>query len=205
MKQQGLILWSLILLVSLFVMSGCQSDYEKMRNRELASGIRHDSLFFGFYMGMPNQDFFAHCLKLNRQRILTNDGGGRKVKCYLKNTEPRIAMTFYPNFKDGKIREIPVEFYYETWAPWNKEYWSEKLLPRVLGVLEKWYGKGFIKVEDKEKGTIYVKVDGNRQIVVGIKNDQQVKANFTDLLNPMNPNEIENPAAMPKTTSKTTR
>ena len=205
MKQQGLMVLGLMVMGSLFVMSGCQSDYEKMRSREMASGVRHDSLFFGFYMGMPSEDFFAHCLSLNRQRILTNDVGGKRVKCYIKSTNPQIAMTFYPNFKDDKIREIPVEFYYDAWAPWNKEYWSDQLLPKVLATFEKWYGKGFLKVENEEKRVVYVKIDGNRQIVVGIMDDQKVKANFTDLLNPLDPQDIENPAAKPKTTSQTKR
>ncbi len=38
---------------------------------------------------------------------------------------------------------------------------------------------------------VYVKIDGNRQIVVGIMDDQKVKANFTDLLNPLDPKDIE--------------
>lgn len=75
----------------------------------------------------------------------------------------------------------------------------------MVSILERWYGKGFIKMEDKERGVIYVKIDGNRQIVIGAKDDQFVKANFTDLTNPIEAEEIENVPARPKTTSQTLR
>lgn len=205
MKQRGLIFWSLMLAGAMTIMSSCQSEYEKMRSRELASGVRQDSIFFGLYMGMPSEDFFARCLELNRQHILTNNAGGRKVQCYLKGEKPQIVMTFYPNFKGNQIAEMPVEFYYPSWSPWNKEYWSDKLLPKMVSIFERWYGKGFIKMENKERGVIYVKIDGNRQIVIGIKDDQHVKANFTDLTNPIKQEEIENVPARPKTTSQTLR
>lgn len=176
-----------------------------MRSRELARGVRQDSIFFGMYMGMPSEDFFARCLELNRQHVLTNNTDGRKVQCYIKGEDPEIIMNFYPNFKDNTIAEMPVEFHYPSWSPWNKDRWSDKLLLRVVSIFERWYGKGFLKLEDKERGVIYVKIDGNRQIVIGIKDDQFVKANFTDLTNPVEEDEIENVPAKPKMTSQTTR
>ncbi len=205
MKKSGLILWSLMLAGSVLIMSGCQSEYDKMRSRELASGVRQDSLFLGFHMGMPSEDFFARCLSLNRQRILTNNSDGRRVQCYIKGEDPQIIMNFYPNFKENKIAEMPVDFHYGGWSPWNKQFWSDKLLPKMVSIFERWYGKGFIKMEDKERGVIYVKIDGNRQIVIGAKDDQFVKANFTDLTNPIEAEDIENVPARPKTTSQTAR
>ena len=207
MKKRGLMLWSLMLAGSMLIMSSCQSEYDKMRHRELASGVRHDSLFFGIYMGMPSEDFFARCLSLNRQRILTNNSDGRRVQCFIKGEDPQIIMNFYPNFKENQIREMPVDFHYASWSPWNKHLWADKLLPKMVSILERWYGKGFIKMEDKERGVIYVKIDGNRQIVIGAKDDQFVKANFTDLTNPIEAEEVENVPAIPKpkTTSQTAR
>lgn len=205
MKARRLMFWSLIFTGVVMITSSCQSEYEKMRSRELARGVRQDSIFFGMYMGMPSEDFFARCLELNRQHVLTNNTDGRKVQCYIKGEDPEIIMNFYPNFKDNTIAEMPVEFHYPSWSPWNKDRWSDKLLLRVVSIFERWYGKGFLKLEDKERGVIYVKIDGNRQIVIGIKDDQFVKANFTDLTNPVEEDEIENVPAKPKMTSQTTR
>lgn len=202
MKQRGLIFWSLIF-AGAVMMSGCQSEYEKMRHREMASGVQQDTLFFGIHLGMSSENFFARCLELNRQHILTNNSDGRRVQCYLKGENPQIVMNFYPNFKDNRIAEMPVEFHYAGWSPWNKKLWADRLLPKMISVFERWYGKGFLKLEDEKKGVIYVKIDGNRQIVIGAKDDQFIKANFTDLKNPIKAEEVENVPARPKTTSQT--
>jgi hypothetical protein len=54
----------------------------------------------------------------------------------------------------------------------------------VLHLYEKWYSEGnsFIQLNDETKGTIYVKVDGNRRITIGRYNDMIVKVDYTDLL-----------------------
>jgi len=164
---------------------GCapKSKYEQLKARELAKGIREDSLFLGLYLGMSKKDFYDHCTELNKQRILTI--GTRKVSTVYKLEEgldhPAL-MNFYPNFYDGKIAEMPVSFNYEAWAPWNKDLWSTKLLPDVVHMLEEWYGKGFIKVERPKRKPIFVKIDGNRRIIVSIEDDTHVDVLFTDLL-----------------------
>ncbi|MBK5269422.1 MAG: hypothetical protein JJE22_00280, partial [Bacteroidia bacterium] len=70
------------------------------------------------------------------------------------------------------------------WAPWNKHMYADSLLPDVLNLYKKWYsgGNSFIQIDDKEKGTIYVKVDGNRRITIGKYDDMIVKIDFTDML-----------------------
>jgi hypothetical protein len=49
---------------------------------------------------------------------------------------------------------------------------------------KKWYpdGNPFLILTDKARGTIYVKVDGNRRITIGRFNDMMVKVDYTDLL-----------------------
>lgn len=190
----------------MLIMSGCQSEYEKMRRLELASGERQDSLFMGLYLGMPRQAFYDRCTELNRQKKITNNGDGRRVQYYIEGEDPEIIMNFFPTFQDERIVEMPVEMHYAAWSPWSKEYWSDKLLLKMVSIFEDWYGKGFIKVEDEERGVIYVKIDGNRQIVLGTRDEQFVKANFTDLRNPLDEKKKETEApAQPKTTSQTAR
>jgi hypothetical protein len=45
---------------------------------------------------------------------------------------------------------------------------ADSLLPDVLAMYKKWYNDGnpFIQVDDEKKGTVYVKVDGNRRITM---------------------------------------
>jgi len=49
---------------------------------------------------------------------------------------------------------------------------------------KKWYSDGnpFLLIKDEKKGTIYVKVDGNRRITIGKYDDMMVKVDYTDLL-----------------------
>lgn len=96
-------------------------------------------------------------------------------------------MNFYPEFVNNRIAKIPVNFSYRGWSPWNKELHSSVLLPVVVKKLEKWYGKGFVKMEHPEKGVLFYKIDGNRQILVVEMDEQYVKALFTDLTAPEPP------------------
>jgi hypothetical protein len=93
-------------------------------------------------------------------------------------------MNFYPDFYENKIAVMRAGFQYDAWAPWNKAQFSDSLLPDVLQLLKKWYpgGNDFIAITDKTKGTIYVKVDGNRRITIGRFNDMLVKVDYTDLI-----------------------
>lgn len=93
-------------------------------------------------------------------------------------------MNFYPDFYENRIAVMRAEFHYDAWAPWNKAQFSDSLLPDVLKLYKKWYpgGNDFIAITDKTKGTIYVKVDGNRRITIGRFNDMLVKVDYTDLI-----------------------
>jgi len=94
------------------------------------------------------------------------------------------SMNFYPDFYKKKIYKMRVNFQYDSWAPWNKQLYADSLLQDVLKLYKNWYNRGnpFIKINDKEKGLLYVKVDGNRRITIGRYNDMLVKVDYTDLL-----------------------
>ena len=93
-------------------------------------------------------------------------------------------MNFYPDFYEDKIFSMRVSYEYDAWSPWNKQQYADSLLPKVLNMYRKWYpaGNDFIKITNKERGTIYVKVDGNRRITIGRFDDRYVKVDYTDLL-----------------------
>lgn len=179
------IAWIIPLLISGCIISGCspRAKYERRLKQELASGVRCDSLFFGLYLGMPEKDFYLHCWKLNKKGLIRQSETNTTVEY---NTKDELkypgTMNFYPKFVQGKISEMPVQFHYKGWSPWDKKLFSEKLQSDVLNWYKKVYGPGFIKVVHPEHGIAYVKVDGNRRITIFKQDDMYVWAVFTDML-----------------------
>jgi hypothetical protein len=91
-------------------------------------------------------------------------------------------MNFYPDFHNDKIYKMRATLNYDAWAPWNKNMGSDSLLVNVLNLFKTWYpGNPFLAIKDKNRGTIYVKVDGNRRITVGKFDDIRVKVDYTDV------------------------
>jgi hypothetical protein len=179
------ILWLITFLLYLCLVSGCSptSRYERRLKHGMASGVRYDSLFMGIYLGMPKKDFYMHCWKLNRRGLIKQGSSNTTVEYLLKNELKHPAlMDFYPTFTDEKISEMPVRFAYTGWAPWNKELSSENLQIDVLNWYKKVYGHGFIKVRHPKKGTAYLKVNGNRRILIFKRDDLYVWAVFSDML-----------------------
>ncbi len=179
-RQPGHLLWSL--LVTMLALS-CQTDYEKMLEREMGSKTRQDSIFFGLYFGMNSKDFYQRCFELNRQGLVTNGPENNTVLYRFSDNEYRspVDMNFYPAFSNDRIYLMGIVFNYQGWAPWNKDLYAEKLVPDVLGILEKWYGSGFLHIKSPDGKPIWVKVTGNRQILVRLQNERNVRVEISDL------------------------
>jgi hypothetical protein len=160
--------------------------YESLVKKELKSNKKVNDIFFGISFGMTSKDFFMHCWDLNKKGIFTDGSNNTAVLYKLNHNELNHPgeLNFYPEFHEGKIYRMGARFQYPGWAPWNKNLYSDSLLTDVVNLYKKWYPSGnpFIKISDEKKGTIYVKVDGNRRIIIGRYDDQQVKADYTDLL-----------------------
>jgi hypothetical protein len=161
-----------------------------------ADGDRYDSLFLGIHLGMDRQAFYEHCAELNRQQVFTHGTTNTSVQFKLLNeADAPIMMDFYPDFYKDKIVDMPVTFSFEAWAPWNKEYSSDVLFPKMLSIFERWYGKDFKMLEHPTQGTVYYKMDGKRRINLFVRDDQFVQAVFTDLaLDRERQNEAKNSA-----------
>lgn len=176
--------WILMIIISVLIISGCspRAKYDRMLKRELASGIRNDSLFLGLYFGMSEKEFYIHCWKLNQKGMIKQGETNTTAEYQLKNELGYPAvMDFYPRFMQGKISEMPVTFKFTGWTPWNKVLASTNLQNKVLKFYEKSYGSGFIKVKHPVHGTAYVKINGNRSITIFIGDELRVWAVFTDL------------------------
>jgi hypothetical protein len=171
----------------LLILTGCvsKSKYEQLLERELSSGVRFDSLFFDIKLHHSKQQFFDICREYNGRGVL-NEGeidGERAVRYRMNELDYPAEMNFYPKFYKDKLCDMQATFKYDGWAPWNKQLYSDHLQADVIRLLEKWYGKGFIRIESKrEKYPAYVKVNGNRRISVFRTDDMVVRAFFTDLL-----------------------
>lgn len=160
-------------------------QYQAVMEKEKEAGRRADSLFFDIHLGMSSKDFYAHCWEMNKKGLFT-DGESNSAVLYKLNHEelPHPAsMNFYPAFYQDKIHQMSVSFQYDAWAPWNKQLFADSLQLEVLKLYETWYESGnpFIRIEDERRGVIYVKVDGNRRIIIGAFDDVRVKVDYTDL------------------------
>jgi hypothetical protein len=169
----------------MLLMGACTpaKQYERKLRRELASGIRHDSLLMGITFGMTEDEFFDVCWELNRKKLVRQGDVNRSVKYDIEEELKYPAtMDFYPVFRNGKIAEMMVRFIYNGWAPWNKELSARNLALDVKQWYESTYGNGFITVSHPKKGEAYTKIDGNRRITIYVENDLFVWAIFTDML-----------------------
>lgn len=177
MKYQ---IYSIIILLVFFICSCDQrSEYERLVQKELDSGARHDSLFLGYYLGMERQDFFDHSWDLNQQKKVTGDA---QVHYKIEGLPSEATMTFYPDFKNDRIHRIPAEIHFDSWAIWNRELYSDSLIVELIDLYEDDYGPGFIRTLHPElKKESWIKVDGNRRISVYRQDDMKVRVEFLDL------------------------
>lgn len=158
--------------------------YEKMEREALKSGKRYDSLFFDLRLGMTRQDFFLVCKDLNQDSIIYMGMGG-KPEYHLKDELKHSArMTFYPDYYEEKIWNMPVKFTYDGWAPWNKDFSATKLRERLKDEMMEWYGGNeFIEIPHPTDTVALVKIDGNRRILLERESvGTYVTATFTDLI-----------------------
>jgi hypothetical protein len=170
----------LALLILSLTFQGCNTPGFNFSEND---GPKSDSLFLGFYLGMPQKDFFDHCTELNSQQKLTQGSGSttsveHKISGMYGGD---VSMRFFPTFIKKNIYEMPVTYTYDSWAPWNKEYSSAALLPKILESYKAIYGGDFKVVNDRYQGKIYYRMDGKRRINLFIKDEQFVQAIFTDM------------------------
>ncbi|TVP44554.1 MAG: hypothetical protein EA341_16470 [Mongoliibacter sp.] len=164
---------------------GCKpkTEFDKVKERELASGKVVEDLFLDLHFGMGRKDFFGTCWEWNKKGVLTN--GAHQLMVLYKPEMPsgkETNMHFYPAFEDNKLFFMPMEFNYPAWFPGNEEYTVEKLMDDVVGLLEGWYGEGFFEVTNKNKtARAIVRVDGNRLIRVFRKDITNVRVEMLDL------------------------
>ncbi|MFK7947029.1 MAG: hypothetical protein AB8G11_05520 [Saprospiraceae bacterium] len=181
----------LLTVISLaFGMVNCESEeapktlYEKLEREALKDGKEYNELFLGLYFGMTKDSFLLHCADLNKDTVLYQGIGG-KVEHELKNGELKYPtrMNFYPDFHENKIFRIETKFIYNNWAPWNKDTHTPIMKERVKDLMMDWYGGNeFIRIPHPVDTLAYIKLDGNRRILLESNlAGTDMTATFTDL------------------------
>lgn len=171
----------LMVIISSFTYSACSGeyDYEEVVKKELSSGERNNDLFLGYSFDMTQQEFFDHSWELNQQGVVTGDA---QVRYKIPDLSSEATMTFYPSFKNGKIFRMPVQVSFDSWAIWNRDLYSDKLIEELLSHFEEKFGSGFFRNQYPDLNReAWVKVDGNRQIIMYRHDDMKVRVEFLDL------------------------
>ncbi len=173
-------------LATLVAMCACttESNYAQLAKKELASGIRYDSLLLGFYFGTPEKEFYSKCWQLNQQGIIKEGFTNVTVYYPLEGLAHKAFFDFFPIFSHEKIQSLQGYLMYNGWAPWNKKLWSNHLIEDARQYYEKTYGGNqFVPLESLGIGKAYVKIDGNRRLVLYYEEDNRVNVLFSDLTN----------------------
>jgi len=176
-----------VVLFLVFLLAACgrpDGEYRSLVRRELASGKKVNGLLFDIQFGMTRRDFFDYCWRMH-QKDSFNDGGNVTSVLYKMKTQLKYpaSMKFFPEFKKDSIYKLWAQVEYDAWAPWNRNLWADSLLPDVVRLYSQWYpGNEFIRLNDEKRGTIFIKVDGNRRIIIGRKDDGHVNIDYTNLL-----------------------
>lgn len=171
------------------LLQSCKSEYTRLVEKELESGIVYDSLIFGMKIGMTKKQFFEICWDLNKKQLISEGPGNLTAKYIepLDSLEPnnlRRQMLFYGIFdKDDIMHGMDITYQYITYAPWNEKTKSKALLESLLESYSKGYpGNPFIPIDLKIGDyKAYAKVDGNRLIKIYQRNDQEVSVKLEDL------------------------
>ncbi|MEZ5071625.1 MAG: hypothetical protein R2751_11820 [Bacteroidales bacterium] len=177
---------NLILFLSLAVLAACSpgARYDRMLKRELASGVRQDSLFMGLYLGMTDKDFYTRCWKLNKEGLVKQGTNNTSVEYQtLDELSHPATMNFYPRFCDGKITTMPVRFIYNGWAPKEQGTSGGATEPGCAAVVQISVQGRFLEVEHPHPRQS--PGPGRRQPpypTLMVRNDRYVWAIFTDLL-----------------------
>lgn len=179
----------LLLFLFLLMFSSCQSEYTKLVNKELNSGVTHDSIFLDLKFGDTKSDFYQKCWELNKQKLAAQGPNNNYVQYAMpqkidSNSGNYVNMLFYAKFNTfNKITAMDFKYYYAGWAPWNEKHHANVLMPSITDSILKWYpGNDFIEVNKKDSLKVLVKVDGNRQIsIYPDKNTRDVSVLIEDL------------------------
>ena len=175
-----------IFFIALIISCQNVSEYERIVKDEMARGVYTDSLQFGLTIGDMKKTFFTKAWELNADGKVTHGPNNEFIAYEIENMPEgkRVNHLFYGIFNENDIMTgLDMRFYFLGWAPWNEELQSDKVLPVAMDKLMEWYpGNNFISIENENfPNETFVKIDGNRQILIHIIDEKDVRAQLLDL------------------------
>ena len=183
MKRVAFVLCVVLMMIS------CKSEYEQLVSSEASKGVRYDSLLFDIKIGDSRMDFYEKCWKLNAKQKITNGTGNRSARFQiqgdsLSETPQNIDVLFYAIIDEKDIVQgMEMTCSYVAWAPWNTDLHADKLALHLKDYIEEHYGgNNFIDIKDQAlPEATFVKVDGNRRILMYPLNDKDLKVLMEDM------------------------
>ncbi len=177
--------------ISIFILfSACQtSEYEALVKQELETGVVYEETFLGLKNGLTKKAFYDECWQLNKQQLVSQGPDNNYAQYILDAPEyesdslKKVKILFYGIFDDNDIMHgMDMKMSFVSWAPWNKKYYSDQLIDHMKQWYMYKYGKNeFIKISIKDNLEAWVKVDGNRQILMYPNGVEEVIVRIEDL------------------------
>jgi hypothetical protein len=129
-------------------------------------------------------------MALNHQEVLTQGPKGavlyQMTDSIVHSTPTTIRVLIFSFFDEHEVAtNFNLEFSYSDWAPWNKRFQSDSLEMKLKKLLLSWYsGNDFVNANIGEEKMVPVKVDGNRRIIIKVKDAQSVVVMVQDMTHP---------------------
>jgi hypothetical protein len=169
------------ILFGLFSFSSCSENlsYEEYVAVELSKGVYHDSLIYRIRFGMTYEEFDSYCLAMNKKKIFMPSHNGSAVRLRLQDGfDAPVYFDFFPTASVNKnISKLIASMTYQNFSYYDKKYEIDNLVPEAIAFFEKGYGGNeffAIPHENKLLKYMYVKIDGNRKIILSPSFDGQM-------------------------------
>lgn len=176
------------IIVVIFLLTSCKSEYQKLIEKELAAGQRNTDLFLDLTMGQTRKEFFAICWDLNKEKKISQGSGNQYAKYFLRpspgeDSTRTVEILFYGMFdQDDVMYGMDMKMSFSSWSPWNKDFHTDVLQEFMeKKYMEQEGGNPFIQIQVTDEVNALVKVDGNKQILMYPNNNQTLSVKIEDL------------------------
>ncbi len=188
MGSSNKIFWAVSMFTILILACAHRQTYNEVVAEELARKVRFDSLFHGLYFDMPMTEFYEYGYEMNQKGIFFQNAMNVEVIVHYDDEySSPVDFVFFPDEKYPSIQIIRGYMKYRRWSPFAKDLTAAKLQEEIKEIFEKRYGgRQFMKIVHPEGHWpyAYVKVDGNRKILLYRSfDDQKVELVFENLDN----------------------
>jgi hypothetical protein len=157
-----------------------EKDFLAKIEVEKKSTEKNDSLFLGYYLGMPKKEFYDLSWNLNGQHTIREGRGNVSISYKPEGFSSPVTMLFYPTFYNEKVVHMPVKFTFDSWDPIKKDHWSNKLISEAAKYFEKIWGQNFFLVDTEKYGKTFQSVKNNRYVRMRLQDEHEVFVDIFD-------------------------